>query len=148
MPEQHVDCAVKMTDIMKDLSSTTFFVPIVDAPSPIAYSIINETHWDHKVGNHSGVETVYRYVLKVCFIINGRNLVKLFRKNCERCRYLAKRTIDVAMGPISSQNLTIAPAFYITQLDITGPFISYSPHNKRTKVKIWFVAVQQLQQSI
>ena len=139
MPEQQVDCTVKMTDIMKDLSSTTFFVPIVDAHSPIAYSIINETHWDHKVANHSGVETVYRYVLKVCFIINGRNLVKLFRKNCERCRYLAKRTIDVAMGPISSQNLTIAPAFYITQLDITGPFISYSPHNKRTKVKIWFV---------
>ena len=84
------------------------------------------------------METVWRYVLQVCFILNGRNLVKLFRKNCERCRVLAKRTIDVAMGPVSSQNLTIAPAFYITQIDLAGPFLSYSPHNKRATVKIWF----------
>ena len=139
LPEQHIDSAVKMTDVMKDLSSSSFFVPVVDAHSPVAYSIINETHWDNKVAKHSGVETVFRYVLKVCYVINGRNLVKLFRKNCERCRYLAKRTVDVAMGPVSSQNLTIAPAFFITQLDLVGPFLSYSPHNKRATVKIWFV---------
>ena len=113
-----------MTDIMKDLSNTSFFVPIIDAQSPIAYSVINEIHWDHAVANHSGVETVYRYVLQVCYIINGRNLVKLYRKNCERCRYLAKRTIDIAMGPVSSQNLTIAPAFFITQLDLVGKLLS------------------------
>ena len=43
------------------------------------------------------------------------------------------------MGAVSSQNLAIAPAFYITQLDIAGPFSAYSPHNKRTTIKIWFV---------
>ena len=138
LPEQTIESVVRMTDVMKDLSSTTFFVPIVDAHSPIAYSVINDVHWNHDVANHSGVETVHRYVLQVCYVINGRNLVKLFRKSCERCRYLAKRTIDIAMGPVSSQNLTIAPAFYITQVDLAGPFDSYSPHNKRTVVKVWF----------
>ena len=42
------------------------------------------------------------------------------------------------MGPVSSQNLTIAPSFYISQVDLTGPYLSYSPHNKRNTVKIWF----------
>ena len=43
------------------------------------------------------------------------------------------------MGPISSDNLCIAPAFYISQVDIFGPFNSYSNVNKRTSIKIWFV---------
>ena len=124
---------------MHDLASTSFFVPVVDLHSPVAYSVVNNIHWNHKVARHSGVETVHRYVLQQCFIIDGRNLVKKFRGNCARCRYLAKRTIDIQMGPVSSHNLTTAPAYYITQVDIAGPFPSYSPHNKRTVVKIYFV---------
>ena len=140
LPEQKVTAGegVTMTSVMKDLSSTTFCVPIIDAHSPVAYSVVNEVHWEDKVAKHRGVETVYRYVLKSCYIINGRELVKLFSKNCERCRYLAKRTIDIEMGPVSKYNLTIAPAFYITQVDLAGPFAAYSPHNKRTTVKIYF----------
>ena len=139
LPTQRITFAegVTMTDVMKDLSSTTFCVPIVDAHSPIAYSIVNEVHWAHKVAKHRGVETVYRYVLQVCYIVNGRGMVKMFGQNCERCRYLAKRTIEIEMGPVSGHNLTIAPAFYITQVDIAGPFTSYSPQNKRTTVKIY-----------
>ena len=140
LPEQRVTAGegVTMTEVMKDLSSTTFCVPIIDAHSPIAYSVVNEIHWEHKVAKHRGVETVHRYVLQVCFIVNGRNMVKMFRQNCERCRFLAKRTIDIEMGPVSGHNLVIAPAFYITQVDIAGPFLSYSPHNKRTTVKIYY----------
>ena len=33
----------------------------------------------------------------------------------------------------------IAPAFYRTQVDICGPLKAYSPHNKRTTIKIWLV---------
>ena len=140
LPEQCIIAGegVTLTDVMRDLTSTTFCVPIIDAHSPIAYSVVNEVHWEHKVAKHRGVETVYRHVLQTCYIINGRSMVKMFKHNCERCRYLAKRTIDVEMGPISGHNLTIAPAFYITQVDIAGPFLSYSPHNKRTTVKIYY----------
>ena len=55
----------------------------------------------------------------------------------ERCRYLAKKTIDVSMGPISKHNITIAPAFYVSQVDLAGPFRSYSNINKRAILKIW-----------
>ena len=141
LPTQKIEAgdAITFTDAMKDLSSTTFCVPIIDSHSPIAYSVLNDIHWNHPVANHRGVETVYRYVLRECYILDGRNLVKMFRKNCERCRYLAKRTIEVEMGPVSGQNLTIAPAFYITQVDIAGPFKCYSSHNKRAKTNVYFL---------
>ena len=41
------------------------------------------------------------------------------------------------MGLISKYNLTIAPPFYISQVDLAGSFKAYSPHNKRPTIKIW-----------
>ena len=43
------------------------------------------------------------------------------------------------MGPVSNNNLCIAPVFFISQVDIFGPFSSYSNVNKRATTKIWFV---------
>ena len=43
------------------------------------------------------------------------------------------------MGPVSDHNLCIAPAFYISQVDIFGQFPAYSYVNKRATIKIWFV---------
>ena len=84
-----------LSDVMHDLSSITFHVSLVDHKSPIAYSIINEVHWYNKVAKHSGVETVLRYTMKYAYIMGGRDLVRLFKKACIRCRILAKRTIDI-----------------------------------------------------
>ena len=49
---------------MKDLSVITFCVPVVDKYSPVAYSIVSDIHWNHKVARHTGIETTSRYVLK------------------------------------------------------------------------------------
>ena len=43
------------------------------------------------------------------------------------------------MGPISNHNLSIAPAFYFSQVDIFGTYNAYSNLNKRATIKIWFV---------
>ena len=59
------------------------------------------------------------------------------KKNCERCRYLRKKSVETEMGPVSTHTLRIAPAFYATQVDFCGPFKAYSPHNKRTTIKIY-----------
>ena len=124
---------------MQDLSATIFCVPIVDKHSPIAYVIINDTHWNDKVVQHSDsdVETVWRYVLKKAYIIEGCSIAKKIKRLCQRCRYLKKKTIDIIMGPVSEYNLKIAPAFYIIQVDLIGPFKAFSKHNKRTTLKIW-----------
>ena len=93
---------------------------------------------DHPVAKHSGNETVLRYTMKYAHIIEGRDLVGSFRKDCARCRFLAKHTVKVVMGPVSKVNLTLASAFYISRVDMFGPFRSYSVHNKRATARIWF----------
>ena len=139
LPSQQINSITTMTDVMQDLSAATFCVPLIESSSPLAYSIINEIHWYHESGKHTGVETTLRYTMKYGFILDGRNLVKLIKNNCIRCKILLKRTLDVSMGPVSSYNLTVAPAFYISQADIVGPFKAYTPHNKRSTIKIWFI---------
>ena len=126
-----------MTEAMKDLTATTFCVPVLEKHSPIAYSIISEVHWHNQNAKHGGVETVLRYSNLTAYIIEGRELVKRIKRDCERCKILAKRTIEVSMGPVSTTNITIAPAFYYTQVDLAGPFKAYTLHNQRKTIKIW-----------
>ena len=141
LPTDSVTIVGNATEVMKDLTSSTFSVPLVDRYSPLAISITSDIHWYHKTAQHCGRETVWRYVLQNSFIIEGRSLVEMMGKSCERCRYLNKRTLDVIMGAVSGYNLTIAPAFYTSQVDLAGPFLAYSPHNKRATIKIWLVVI-------
>ena len=139
LPDQQFSGDLSLCDTSFDLSSSTFCVPMVDSLSPIAYAVANEVHWYHADVKHRGVESVLREVQCVCFIIDGRALVKSLRKACHKCRALEKKLIEVSMGPKPESALCIAPAFYNTQVDICGPYESYSNSNKRAKVKIWFV---------
>ena len=45
----------------------------------------------------------------------------------------------VCMGPVKLCNLNIAPAFYMSQVDISGPYLCYSNHNRRATIKIWYI---------
>ena len=137
LPTDEVQIITPMTSAMKDLHSTMFCVPVLDKYSPISYAIINEVHWNSKAVQHRGVESIWRYTLKTAYIIEGREVVKWINSSCQRCRYLKKKSISVSMGKISDCNITIAPAFYFTQIDLAGPFKSFSNHHKRTTVKIW-----------
>ena len=137
LPNQDIQHTGNPTAIMSDLYSTSFFVPIIHKNSPIGYSIISHIHWHHKVAKHSGVETLMCYVLQKVYVIEGQSLMKQIRKRFERCRYLLKRCVNIAMDPISKYNLTITPPFYISQVDLAGPFKAYSPHNKQATIKIW-----------
>ena len=139
LPSQEFGGTLKLSDVMIDLTSTTFSVPLVDKMSPFAYALVNDVHWYSPVAKHSGNETVWRYVLKYAYIVDGKELVRSFRQDCTRCRYLAKRTVDVVMGPVSKVNLMLAPAFYISQVDICGPMKAYSVHNKRSSINVWFL---------
>ena len=137
LPTDQIEIVGSMTDAMKDLTSTTFCVPVIDKFSPIAYSIMMDFHWNDKIVKHRGIETTLRRICSYSFIMEGREILKKIKKSCERCSYLEKKTIDVIMGPVSQHNLTIAPAFYVSQVDLAGPFKSYSNANKRATIKIW-----------
>ena len=138
LPSQSFGGKLSFSDVILDLSCTSFCVPLVESCSPFAYSLVGETHWYNTDAMHSGVETVLRYSQKIAHLIGGRELVKKYRKNCARCRFLAKKAVEISMGPVHSDNLNIAPAFYVSQVDIFGPVDTYSKANTRAKVKLWF----------
>ena len=121
LPTNSTSVTGSMTNTMQESSAAIFCVPIVDKHSPLAHAIINDIHWNDKVAQHSGVETVQSYVLKKAYIIEGCSIAKNIKRLCQRCRYLKKKTIDMIMGPVSEYNLKVAPAFCITQVDLTGP---------------------------
>ena len=127
----------EMSQKMIDLSKDTFIVPMVDRFSPIAYAIVNQYHWEDKTVKHRGIETTIRAIMGFVHILRVRELVKSVKKNCKRCRYILKRTVEIVMGPASSDQLCVAPPFYITQTDLCGPFKAYSSHNKRATIKVY-----------
>ena len=139
LPTQEIGYDPTLCDVCFDLTKSTFCVPIVDGLSPLAYSIADEIHWYHPDVRHSGLESTLRETNRVAYIIGGRDLLKTMKEACARCRYLHKQEVKVAMGPQHESHLCIAPAFYNTQVDLCGPFESYSNANKRAKLKIWFV---------
>ena len=134
---QAIDGKLGLADVCTDLAACTFCVPVTDSHSPIAYAIVNETHWYHPDVSHGGIESVLRCAQTIAHIIWGRSLVKLVKKGCARCRFLHARAVRAAMGPVGERNLKIAPPFYFTQVDIAGYFNAYSPINKRATIKIW-----------
>ena len=77
--------------------------------------------------NHTPLHLTKRYL----------SLIKSIRKSCQRCHFLNKKFAGGMMGPISNCQLTIAPAFYSTQVDLSGPYLTYSPLHKRITVNIW-----------
>ena len=138
LPTQEIGKSPTLCDVSFDLTQTTFCVPIMSSHSPIAYALCDEIHWYHPEVMHRGVETLIRHTYKVAYIIGGRSLITTMKDACERCRFLLKKEVQVAMGPKDDSNLCIAPAFYNTQVDLFGPFDSYSNANKRATIKVWF----------
>ena len=136
---QKIDGRFGFNDVMLDLSESTFCVPMTDCHSPIAYAIVSETHWYDPDISHKGVESTLRYAQNVAYIIGGRDLVKKIKKACTKCRILNKKGVEIAMGPVANENLKIAPAFFNSQVDLSGPFSAFSPANKRATLKIWIV---------
>ena len=87
LPTDSSTTSGSITKAMEDLSTTTLGLPLVDQHSPIAFAIINDIHWHDNVAQHAGVERVWRYVLKRAYIIEDRSIVKIIKRNCQRCRY-------------------------------------------------------------
>lgn len=64
LPTKGVSIVGKFTDVMKDLSTSTFCVPILERYSPIAYSISLDVHLNDAMVKHSGIETTHKGSLK------------------------------------------------------------------------------------
>ena len=120
----------------------TAHVPVIDRFSPLAYSIGQHIHWN--IAHHRGIESCNRFSLQHCSILQGMSLYKELAEDCMWCSRKKKKLIEVSMGPISDHQLSIAPPFWCSQIDLFGPFFCYVPgHERKTrksdpaKVKTW-----------
>ena len=105
------------------------WTPLIDRYSPIAYSIALYIHIE--ICKHAGFETCYRTSLGLCHIIQGASLFREIAEECSKCSMMRKKYLDVIMGPISDQQLTLAPPFYTAIVDIDGPYDTYVPGHER-----------------
>ena len=119
-----------------DLEPLSFVKPVADRFSPIAYSIMMFAHASDV--HHRTASNTLNESRSLMFIFHGRNLANEIRAACQNCRRYKARCVQVEMGKLDPVRLTIAPPFYISQVDLMGPYIAHCEHNHRATVKVWF----------
>ena len=118
-----------------DLEPLSFIKPIADRYSLIAYSVMIHAHTS--VLHHRTTSATLTEARTILYVLHGRDLAKQIRASCQFCRLYKLRLVKVEMAPVDGTRLTIAPPFYITQVDLAGPFSAHSEHNFRSIVKVW-----------
>ena len=104
-------------------------IPILCRYSPLSYCIGQHIHWT--VGKHRGIETTNRLSLQHVSIIQGMQLYKELAEDCVRCHMKRKKLIEAPMGPVAEEQLILAPPFFVTMMDLFGPFRSFVPGFER-----------------
>ena len=108
-----------LEEVMFGLSPVSFCRPLADHHSPVAYSVMLETHW--RTVHHLNTTTTYKESLNVVFTLKGRELAQEIRETCSFCKRYKAKLLEVEMGKIHEARLTIAPAFTLCQVDLFGP---------------------------
>ena len=122
-------------EILGEVKSLHFARPVIDRYSPIAYSIMTHVHQD--IACHANPVVVLRESRSIAFIIRGRDLANEIAEACTSCRRFKMRMIETEMGKQHPSTLTIAPAFFHSQVDMAGPWQAMCEHNCRSKVKVY-----------
>ena len=93
--------------------------PLFDRFSSFTYAVSD--YIDTEVMNHSGSLRCYRESLNQCFIVHGLSLFRKICEDCVKCKMIRKKFIEASLGPIADEQLTVAPAFYVTMAYTYGP---------------------------
>lgn len=124
-------------DTMFDVSPLHFVRPVVDRFSPIAYAIMLYVH--EKVVFHRSAATTLRESRSIAFILRGRDLANEIKQACRPCKRFRAKLVESELGKLDDSRITIAPPFYIVQVDLFGPILARCQHNHRSTVKVWGV---------
>ena len=104
-------------------------LPLIDRYSPMAYSVADHIHWE--VARHRGVETCARMSMENVSILQAHSIFREISEDCILCKLKRKRFLQVEMGPISDSQLTLAPPFWMCQVDLFGPITVVVPGFER-----------------
>lgn len=118
-----------------DSSSIKTVLPVVLSDSDIFFSLVMHIH--HRVRKHSGVEITLKEVLTIMYVLNNpRGIIQKIRKNCSKCRMIAKKTLELEMAQHPEERTQIAPPFYNCMADTVFGFKGqiYKKARKCTKI--------------
>ena len=124
-------------NIMNDINTKTFLKPVVDRWSPLAYSIMVHAHVT--MSHHGGAVSSLRAAESIAYILHGKSLAVEVRKDCAFCRRYKAKCETAVIGKLPVERVTVAPAFYNTQVDLFGPMDSHCKHGRRAVVKVYGV---------
>ena len=115
-------------------------LPVVSADSEIFFAYTLHVH--HKVRPHSGVELTLKEISKSMMVINNpRRIIQQIRKNCPKCRIIAKRTVELRMMHHPAARTHLAPPFYHCQIDTVFGFKGQPYKNARKNFKMYALVI-------
>jgi hypothetical protein len=94
-------------------------------------------HAHTRLARHKGINFSLRESRTVAYILRGRDLSAEIDQSCRPCKKYKKRLVKVELGKLHQTRLTVAPPFYVCQVDLFGPLSAQCEHNHRSKVKIY-----------
>ena len=126
-------------------SGTTLICPVIDRFSPPGFAIAKYIH--DNVYPHRGYESSFRLSMDYVYILEGLKSFREIGEECVTCKKLRGKYLAIAFGPLPPENFTLAPVFYVCQLDIFGPCHVYVPghsmnlRNKKVLESKYYVSV-------
>ena len=116
------------------------YLPVVFSDSDIFFSYVIHIHY--YIRPHSGVEITMKEASKIMMVVNNpRKIVQSIRKNCPTCRAIQKKTVELRMLNHPSARTTLAPPFYIAQMDTVFGFRAQVFKDARKTVKIYALII-------
>ena len=127
-------------EVFFDNTEIKSMLPVVLSGSELFFSYAMFIH--NKVRIHSGVESTLREINKTMFVLNNpRRILQRIRKDCPKCRIIAKKTVELKMASHPAARTTIAPPFYHCQMDTVYGFKGQIHKNARKTIKIYALLI-------
>jgi len=108
-------------EVFFDNTEIKSVLPVVLADSELFFCYTMYIH--NNVRLHSGVEITLREISKTMMVLNNpRRIIQRVRRDCPRCRLIAKKTVELKMSHHPAARTCIAPPFYHCQMDTVYGF--------------------------
>ena len=127
-------------DVFFDNTEIKSMLPVVLADSDLFFAYTMHIH--NNVRPHAGVELTLREISKNMWVTNNpRRIIQRVRRDCTRCRLIAKRTAELRMANHPAARTHITPPFYHCQMDTVYGFKGQPYKNARKSFEIYALLI-------
>ena len=127
-------------EVFFDNQEIKSLLPVVLSDSDLFFAHVMFVH--NSVRVHSGVEITLREVFKTMMVLNNpRRVIQKIRRDCTKCRLIAKKTLELRMANHHQARNHITPPFYHCQVDTVFGFKGQAFKKARQTFKIYALII-------